>query len=122
MTEIKIYRWFPLKDFYRHGKKLKTNFQYRPLQEYKILDIKVHDKQFFYLTKNEVMSMAYRGNFKIKHGLQEPISFSIGEGNTVFVISKNRFGFSEKETQKLENFQWVGTPFPFYIILLKITS
>tara|TARA_B100002019_G_scaffold147685_1_gene127152 strand:+ start:3581 stop:5749 length:2169 start_codon:yes stop_codon:yes gene_type:complete len=92
------------------GKKLKTNFQYRPLQEYKILDIKVHDKQFFYLTKNEVMSMAYGGNFKIKHGLQEPISFSIGEGNTVFVISKNRFGFSEKETQKLENFQWVGTP------------
>ena len=91
-------------------KKLKTNFQYRPLQEYKILDIKVHDKQFFYLTKNEVMSMAYGGNFKIKHGLQEPISFSIGEGNTVFVISKNRFGFSEKETQKLENFQWVGTP------------
>ena len=92
------------------GKNLKTNFQYRPLQEYKILDIKVHDKQFFYLTKNEVMSMAYGGNFKIKHGLQEPISFSIGEGNTVFVISKNRFGFSEKETQKLENFQWVGTP------------
>ena len=92
------------------GKKLKTNFQYRPLKEYKILDIKVHDKQFFYLTKNEVMSMAYGGNFKIKHGLQEPISFSIGEGNTVFVISKNRFGFSEKETQKLENFQWVGTP------------
>ena len=92
------------------GKKLKTNFQYRPLKEYKILDIKVHDKQFFYLTKNEVMSMAYGGNFKIKHGLQEPISFSIGEENTVFVISKNRFGFSEKETQKLENFQWVGTP------------
>ena len=46
------------------GKKLKTNFQYRPLQEYKILDIKVHDKQFFYLTKNEVMSMAYGGILK----------------------------------------------------------
>ena len=91
-------------------KKLKTNFQYRPLLEYKIQGITVHDNQFYYLTNNEVFSFAYGGNFKINHGLQEPVSFSIGKGNTVFLISKNQFAYSEKGTHKIENFQWVGTP------------
>ena len=91
-------------------KKLKTNFQYRPLLEYKIQDITVHDKQFYYLTNNEVFSFAYGGNFKINHGLQEPVSFSIGKGNTVFLVSKNQFAYIKKGTHKIENFQWVGTP------------
>ncbi|MEC7173496.1 MAG: hypothetical protein VXW04_03200 [Bacteroidota bacterium] len=91
-------------------KKLKTNFQYRPLLEYKIQDITVHDKQFYYLTNNEVFSFAYGGDFKINHGLQEPVSFSIGKGNTVFLVSKNQFAYIKKGTHKIENFQWVGTP------------
>lgn len=91
-------------------KKLKPNLQYRPLQRHKILDITIHKKQFYYLTNQAVMSMAYGGNFKINHGLQEPLKFAVGKENSVLVISNNQFTYNANGTQNIQSFQWDGTP------------
>lgn len=91
-------------------KRLKPNLQYRPLQDYKILDIATYNQQFYYLTSKAVIRMAYGGDLKINHGLDQPLRFALGRENTVLVISEQQLGFIGNKTQYRQRVAWDSTP------------
>ena len=46
-------------------KKLKPNFQYRPLENQKVMAIESHKNQFYYLTQKAVLSHSFGGKFYV---------------------------------------------------------
>ena len=48
-------------------KKLKPNFQYRPILNHNIIAIESHKNQFYYLTSKTVLSNSFGGKFYREH-------------------------------------------------------
>ena len=78
-------------------KKLKFNFQYRPLQNQKIIAIELYKNQFYYLTKQSVLSLSYGGKFYMEHGVENPILLGIGREKSLLILTDKGLFFFNKE-------------------------
>ena len=78
-------------------KKLKPNFQYRPIENNNIIAIESHKNQFYYLTNKTVLSHSFGGKFYIEHGIENPILMSMGNNNSFLILNdKNLYFFDKK--------------------------
>jgi hypothetical protein len=71
-------------------KKLKPNFQYRPLENQKVMAIESHKNQFYYLTQKAVLSHSFGGKFYVEHGLKNPILLGIGKRQIILDPHRQR--------------------------------
>jgi len=56
--------------------KLSADQQYQPINDMKILSLKVYKDQFFYLTDQAILSNAWAGKFYIKHNIDQCTNFA----------------------------------------------
>ena len=61
-----------------YEKKIKKDFEYRPLTDMHIVALRRYQEQFIYLTDKAVLSNAWAGKFYIDHGIQNPKGMAIG--------------------------------------------
>tara|TARA_B100001057_G_scaffold239951_1_gene240184 strand:+ start:3016 stop:5196 length:2181 start_codon:yes stop_codon:yes gene_type:complete len=80
-------------------KKLKPNFQYRPLENQKVIAIESHKNQFYYLTQKAVLSNSFGGKFYLEHGLENPILLGIGKDKSFLILTDKGLFFFDKEGQ-----------------------
>ena len=78
-------------------KKLKPNFQYRPLENQKVMAIESHKNQFYYLTQKAVLSHSFGGKFYVEHGLKNPILLGMGKDKSFLILTDKALFFFDKE-------------------------
>ena len=78
-------------------KKLKPNFQYRPILNHNIITIESHKNQFYYLTNKAVLSNSFGGKFYKEHRIENPISFSMGNDSSFLIVNDKKLFFFDKK-------------------------